>query len=152
MTVTLDVLAVVQGLGIAAVVALLLVLPWLAFLSLRRWVASRRYEIGDRRSMLRRWEEVEALIDAPGEMSPKLALIEADKLLDHALKMLAMPGETLGERLKFAQYKFPHLRAVWWAHKIRNQLVHEASYMLDRRLARKAVREYRRALQLIGAI
>ncbi|OIO51458.1 hypothetical protein COY93_01765 [Candidatus Uhrbacteria bacterium CG_4_10_14_0_8_um_filter_58_22] len=152
MTVTFDVLALGEGIGVAAVVVLTLVMLWLMFANLRHWLASRKYEIGDRSAMQRRWQEVESLLDAPGELSPKLALIEADKLLDHALKTLAMPGETLGERLKFAQYKYPHLRDVWWAHGIRNRLVHEASYRLDRHLARKAIHQFRKSLQSIGAI
>jgi len=152
MTVTFDLLALGEGIGVAAVIVLSLLLLWLMFVNLRHWLASRKYEVGDRSAMRRRWQEVESLLDAPGELSPKLALIEADKLLDHALKTLAMAGDTLGERLKFAQYKYPHLRDVWWAHKIRNRLVHEASYHLDRRLARKAVNQYRKSLQIIGAI
>ncbi len=152
MTVTFDILALLKGMGLVLMAALVAVLVWLTYVNFRRFVASRKYDLGDRNSMRNRWKEVESLLDAPGELSPKLAVIEADKLLDHALKAMAMPGDTLGERLKFAAYKYPKLREVWWAHKVRNQLVHEASYRLDRSLARKAVRSFRRALMLIGAI
>jgi hypothetical protein len=85
-------------------------------------------------------------------MGRKLAVIEADKLLDSALKSLAMPGMTLGERLKFAQYKYPELRDVWFAHKIRNQLAHEASFHLDAGMARSALKAFRRALERLGAL
>jgi len=152
MTVTFDILSLSKTVGIGLLVALLAVLIWLTYVNFRRFVASRKYEVGDRNAMRNRWKEVESLLDAPGELSPKLAVIEADKLLDHALKAMAMPGTTLGERLKFAAYKYPKLREVWWAHKVRNQLVHEASYRLDRGIARKAVRAFRKALTLIGAI
>lgn len=136
----------------ALIFALSAMLIWLIYVNLRRFAASRKYEVGDREAMRGRWKEVESLLDAPGELSPKLAVIEADKLLDHALKAMAMPGTTLGERLKFAAYKYPKLNEVWWAHKVRNQLVHEASYRLDRDIARKAVRAFRKALLMIGAI
>ena len=152
MTVTFDVAALAKFLVIAVAVGLVLTLIWLTFVNFRRFIASRKYEVGDREAMRQRWREVESLLDAPGEMSLKLALIEADKLLDHALKAMGMPGETLGERLKFAAYKYPRLQDVWWAHRVRNRLVHEASFRLDRGLARKAVAGYARALKLIGAI
>ncbi|MEA3249670.1 MAG: hypothetical protein U9Q03_04945 [Patescibacteria group bacterium] len=152
MTVTFNILEVSKGIGAVLLIALLVILFWLIYVNFRRFAASRQYEVGDRSAMRRRWKEVESLLDAPGELSPKLAVIEADKLLDHALKSMAMPGTTLGERLKFASYKYPKIREVWWAHKVRNQLVHEATYRLDRGIARKAVRSFRKALQLIGAI
>lgn len=152
MTVTFDLISLVKGVGLLVVVGFLAVLMWLTYVNFRRFVSSRKYEVGDRNAMRNRWKEVESLLSAPGELSPKLAVIEADKLLDYALKSMAMPGNTLGERLKFAAYKYPKLREVWWAHRVRNQLVHEASYHLDRSIARKAVRSFRKALQLIGAI
>lgn len=152
MTVTFNIIDLSRGIGMVLLGALLAVLIWLTYVNFRRFVASRKYEVGDRNAMRNRWKEVESLLDAPGELSPKLAVIESDKLLDHALKAMAMPGTTLGERLKFAAYKYPKIREVWWAHKIRNQLVHEASYRLDRGIARKAVRSFKKALQLIGAI
>jgi len=152
MTVTFDIIGLAKGIGMALFGVTLAVLLWLIYVNIRRFAASRQYDVGDRNAMRLRWKEIESLLDAPGELSPKLAVIEADKLLDHALKERAMPGTTLGERLKFAAYKYPKLREVWWAHKVRNQLVHEASYRLDRGMARKAVRSYQKALQLIGAV
>ncbi|MFA6603406.1 MAG: hypothetical protein WCT10_01035 [Patescibacteria group bacterium] len=118
----------------------------------RNFIASHRFERNDLEAMRRRWREIVVLLKAPGEVSHKLAIIEADKLLDQALKSLAMPGETLGERLKFVCYKHPELKEVWWAHRIRNQLVHEATYHLDGGLAYKAVKQYGRALRRLGAI
>lgn len=152
MTVTIDLASLAKFFVIAVVLVLVLVLIWLTFVNMKRFFASRQYDVGNREAMRRRWQEVESLLDSPGELSPKLAVIEADKLLDHALKSMAMPGETLGERLKFAAYKYPKLSEVWWAHRVRNRLVHEASYSLDRGVAKKAIRSFRNALKLIGAI
>jgi len=118
----------------------------------KSFFAGRGFEGTDREAMRARWTEIERSMESGGEMGRKLAVIEADKLLDHALKALAMPGATLGERLKFAQYKYPELRDVWWAHKVRNQLAHEASYHLDASMARNALKAFRKALHRLGAI
>jgi hypothetical protein len=63
-----------------------------------------------------------------------------------------MPGMTLGERLKMAQYKYPKLKNVWWAHKIRNQLVHEASFQLSTRMASQALDEFEKAFKILNLL
>lgn len=118
----------------------------------RRFIAARKFDSYDREAMHSRWEEIERMLDDHGEMQLKIAIFEADKLLDHALRSLSFPGNTLGERLRFAAYKYPKIRHVWWAHKVRNQLAHESSYHLDRAVARKAIRSFRRALEILGAV
>ena len=44
-----------------------------------------------------------------GKLGQKIAVIEADRLLDNVLKSLLIPGETMGERLKMAAYKYPRV-------------------------------------------
>jgi len=104
-----------------------------------------REEIG------RRWDEIER-IGAGSVMGGKMAIVEADKLLDTALKSMAIPGETLGERLKFAGYRYPELKKVWFAHRLRNQLVHETSFELSHAQAKKALADYRHALKTINVL
>lgn len=104
-----------------------------------------REQVQERWKMIRRTGE-------EGVMGAKLALMEADNLLDSALKSMAMPGTTLGERLKVACYKYQKLRDVWWAHKLRNQLVHESSFQLSQRQARKALDEFERALKVLNLL
>jgi hypothetical protein len=152
MTVTFDIVALISFLGKALFVAIVVGIVVLLWQKVRRFIAGRKYDPSDRAALQNRWAEIETMVQTPGEMSAKLAVIEADKLLDHALKALAFPGNTLGERLRFAQYKYPDLRNVWWAHKVRNQLAHEASYHLERGMAKRAVAEFRRALIRLGAI
>lgn len=106
----------------------------------------------DRGAIKSRWEEIERMTAAGGEMNLKMAVMEGDKLLDHALKAMAIPGVTLGERLKFAAYKYPNIRNVWNAHRLRNQLAHEASFYLDPSLAKKALREFKDALVLLNVL
>lgn len=152
MTVTIDILDAAQAIVIVVFAAVLAGIVALAFRRVRSFFRSRGFEAADRQGMRKRWSEIETMAGASGEMNRKLAIIEADKLLDHALKSLAMPGETLGERLKFAAYKYPRLNDVWWAHKVRNQLAHEATFHLDSAVAKKAIAAFRRALELLGAI
>lgn len=130
----------------------------LAFMLLRAlWRLLRRAFAPELRGMDRgaikaRWDEIERMAAAGGEMNLKVAVMEADKLLDHALKAMAIPGATLGERLKFAAYKHPKIRNVWNAHRLRNQLAHEASAYIDPSYARKAIRDFKDALKLLNVL
>lgn len=152
MTITVDLGLAVKWLvaalfaGVGAFIAVMLVIK------VRHFFASLRFARTDREALRCRWREIENLLRSEGEMSRKMAVIEADKLLDLALKTLAMPGETLGERLKYAAYKYPRITRVWWAHRVRNQLAHESTFHLDAGVASKAVREFRAALEMLGAI
>lgn len=87
-----------------------------------------------------------------GVMGAKLAVIEADKLLDRVLKSMFMPGETLGERLKSAGYKYPNIRQVWGAHRLRNQLVHDAAFEIRISQAKGALRDYEKAFKTLNVM
>jgi hypothetical protein len=101
-----------------------------------------------REEIQERWQQIRNT-SQQGVMGAKLAIMEADTLLDSALKSMSMPGATLGERLKVAGYQYPKLRNVWWAHKLRNQLVHEATFQIGQRQASQAIDEYERALKIL---
>lgn len=81
----------------------------------------------------------------------QLAIFEADKLLDHALKNRGYPGETMGERLKAARGSFMNNDAVWHAHKLRNRLAHEQNVPLNGLTVDQALRGFRAALKDLGA-
>jgi hypothetical protein len=100
-----------------------------------------------REQVEKRWKQIMETSKMNGDMGLKLAIIEADNLLDAALKSLVMPGDTLGERLKSAGYKYPKIKNVWWAHKLRNNLVHDHSFRLNSGQAKKALNEFEKALK-----
>ncbi len=98
------------------------------------------------------WDDVEALINRNEDMSNKLAVMQADTVLDQALKLKHFPGETMALRLKFAQRKYRKLNNVWWAHKLRNTLAHELGGVLKGSEARSAVATFKAALIDLGAL
>jgi len=100
----------------------------------------------------KRWNQIEELLSRREDISWKLAVLEADKLLDHSLKAMGFGGVSLGERLKLAAYRHPKIRNVWPAHITRNKLAHEASYSLGQGAARQAVSQFKKALQELGVL
>ena len=137
------------GLFIAAVVVVI-VLGIAVYRFLR---LLRRPELHgtSREQILKRWEQIEHT-STQGIMGAKLAIIEADKLLDQVLRSMAMPGQTLGERLKSTAYRYPNIRQVWGAHRLRNQLVHDTSFELGARQGRQALDDYKAALKVLNVM
>lgn len=80
---------------------------------------------------------------------PKQALIEADKLLDFALKRKGYQG-SLGDKLRAAEKLFSSIDAVWEAHKLRNRAAHEVGFVLTENQARSAVSSIKKGLVDLG--
>ncbi|MDO8617344.1 MAG: hypothetical protein Q7N87_00385 [Candidatus Uhrbacteria bacterium] len=105
----------------------------------------------NRKKILEIWHEIEKTA-AQSQMGGKMAIIEADKLLDKVLRSMFMPGETLGERLKAAAYKYPNIRKVWGAHRLRNQLVHDTSFEISSRQIKSALHDFQSALKTLNVM
>jgi hypothetical protein len=91
---------------------------------------------------MERWNKVSALFMSPNESDWRVAVIEADSMLDEFIATLGYPGNNMGERMKNMDRRyFPTLDLAWDAHKIRNRIAHDGmNYHLsdrDKEIARK---------------
>lgn len=98
----------------------------------------------------RKWLELLARVKTHEGMV--LAVIDADKLLDEALRRRGFRGKTMGERLVSAQKILTDNDAVWFAHKLRNRLVHEPDTRLREKDAKSALAGFRQGLKDLGAL
>lgn len=96
------------------------------------------------------WMQLLARVKTPEGMV--LAIVDADKLLDQALKKHHFKGKTMGERLVSAQRMISDNDAVWYAHKLRNRLVHEPNVRLKKKEAQTALAGFRQGLKDLGAL
>ena len=99
-----------------------------------------------------RWLKIENSLVKGQRQTYNLAVLNADKLLDRALIELGLPGKTMGERMKRISDRFTKVNAVWYAHKLRNQIAHEPDFELDYDEASRALAAFRQALKDLGAI
>ncbi len=81
-----------------------------------------------------------------------LAIINADKLLDEALKKLKYKGKTMGERMVAAQHDISDNDGMWYGHKLRNKLVHEDIKNLKKKDVMTALIGFREALKDLRAL
>lgn len=84
----------------------------------------------------------------------KLAVIEADSMLEGLMNQLGFKGETLGEKLKSAtQDKFKSLSSAWEVHTIRNRIAHEGlAFELSQHEAKRIISIYEKIFREFGFI
>lgn len=82
----------------------------------------------------------------------QFAVLNADKLLDTALRERGVAGETMGERLKASKSVLRDIDSVWRAHKLRNRIAHEDGQKIGKRQCAEALKIFKRALADLGAL
>jgi hypothetical protein len=97
-----------------------------------------------------KWAELQKLCGSKATWSE--AIINADKLLDDALKKKRFGGKSPGERLVAAQRKFTDNDSIWFAHKLRDKIKVEPKIKLRERDVKNALLGVRQALKDIGAL
>jgi len=100
-----------------------------------------------------KWQTIKNRLETGLEPEAKLAIIEADKILDDTLNRMGFGGETLGERLeKLTAVSLPNIEEVRQTHRIRNNIIHDPTYRLDLEEAKKAIAIYEKALTNLQAL
>ncbi len=73
-----------------------------------------------------RWGNIVELFESDKESDWRMAIIEADAILEEFITQLGYTGDTFGEKLKnIDPGNFPALQQAWDVHLIRNKIAHE---------------------------
>lgn len=122
----------------------------LALLGMVSFLIKRPKKQLDKSYYRRKWRELQKLCSKSDTWA--LAIIQADSLLDRALKKKHFKGKTMGERLVSAQRSLTNNDGVWYGHKLRNQLVHQIDMDLREKDVKRALLSFCEALRDLGAI
>lgn len=97
----------------------------------------------------RKWERVLLHIESDNPGDWRLAVLEADILLDEVVGTMGLTGDTLGERLMAVeQSDFTTINKAWEAHKMRNAVAHQGGdYILTQREARRTIDLYKQVFE-----
>lgn len=99
------------------------------------------------------WEEVRAHLRSNNPANWKLAVIEADKMLNEALNKLGYLGVSVGDKLKtIPPGLLASIEDAWLAHKVRNQIAHEQNFELTQYEAEQAINHYERVFKEIDLL
>lgn len=96
------------------------------------------------------WKELQRLL-ADKKAWPQ-AIMDADRLLDEALKKKRIRGKGIGERLVKVQRILTDNDGVWFGHKLRNKIEHEPNMKLKEADVKQALLGIRQALKDLGAL
>jgi hypothetical protein len=120
-------------------------LRWLFFQDLTEFITRRPF--GAKR-ITRNWGKILARLESGTESEWKLAVIEADDMLDSSLRRMGYLGQNLEERLqKLTSATLPNIEQVHLAHQTRNNIVHDPDFHLTQDEARKTMDVYSQAFR-----
>lgn len=122
--------------------------------ALRHAEKEKKSEAMEAVSKNERWRQVLYLLFSTSPNDWKLAVIEADTMLEILMGELGYKGENLGEKLKSAGEKnFRHLGTAWEVHTIRNRVAHEGSvFELSHHEAKRVIALYEQIFREFGYI
>lgn len=105
------------------------------------------------RKMTERWLKTQARLETAQEAEYKLAVIEADSMLEEALKRMSFPGATADERLQNLSIAIvANVEEVQQAHALRNNVVHDPNFRLSLDDAKKTLSAFEKAFQSLDLI
>ncbi len=96
-----------------------------------------------------RWQQVRARVSTDNPDDWRLAILEADIMLDELLNTLGYAGESIADKLKGARPEsFRSIEDAWEAHKVRNAVAHQGSdFALSKRVAQETVARFGRVFE-----
>ncbi len=102
--------------------------------------------------ILKHWTSIVHRANTGSPENLRWAVLEADSLVDLALKELRLPGDTMADRLaNFRSEQIKSLDKLWDAHRLRNELAHTPGFKLSAKQAEKALIAFRDFLKEIKA-
>jgi hypothetical protein len=105
------------------------------------------------KKLYKQWQKIKIRLESGLESEYKLAVMEADSLLDDVLRAMGIAGETLGEKLeKVTDATLPNMNKLLETRKIRNSIVHDPGYKLTLDESRSAVEVYEKSLADLQAL
>jgi len=114
------------------------------------WVRERVYanQVAYGQPENQRWEKILERLKKGDEANLKLAVIEADTLLDDIFKKIGLPGKNMDERLgQITQTEIKSVDKIWETHKIRDRIVKNSEIRISFEEAERAVGNIETALK-----
>ena len=97
------------------------------------------------------WKEIRIAITSSDVSQLKLAIIEADTIIEDILRLNNLAGETMAALLSEASlHGVIGTGKLWRFHRIRNSLVHDTAFKLDLKTARDILQEVDEILKIWG--
>lgn len=127
---------------------LILKSTWLERRFLEDWTEFFIYRPLGLKKTFKDWAKISKRLEVGQEADYKLAVIEADGLLNDVLSKMGYGGETIVDRLKQIDSAIlPNIDKALEVHKIRNNIVHDPDYQLTLVQATEILKVYEESLR-----
>ncbi len=139
---------VISSFFLLSIIILLLRSSWMKdryLEALTEFVTYRPFGV---KETFKQWNKIVKRLETDREAEYKLAVIEADGLLESVLERMGYKGDNFVQRLEQIDPSvLPNLEEVWKAHKTRNNIVHDPDYRLILAQAKTMLEIYEKALR-----
>ena len=101
--------------------------------------------LASKNTLIKRFEAILARLNTDNPSQYKVALLEADAFADEILDGIGYKGATMTEKLEAVKGGQLQTKDILMAaHEVRNQIVHDAKFVLSREEAERHLEEYRK--------
>ncbi|MGW8185187.1 MAG: hypothetical protein ACWGHO_03720 [Candidatus Moraniibacteriota bacterium] len=133
-------------------IVLLLVLRGVG-VDIRDTIKGSQMPLTSKKKIQKRWQEIENRLKLEDNMQNKIAILEADKLVDEILLNIGYKGSNMKERLDKANAnQIEEIDNLIEAHDIRNKIIYDNNFYLDNEESQRVIRLYREFLDNLEII
>ena len=143
---TLEVFSVVISLILVYGIVYCVIRSNFLILQSEKWSDFLNIKNVSRRRSLRAWKHILKKIHSKDELQWKLAIMEADKILDEILKMAGYKGETMDDRLKLlTKAQLTNLDDIKNTHRVRQQISQNPDFKITQEEVSGIIKVYHQA-------
>lgn len=103
---------------------------------------------GGKKKLAKKWNLIRAKLETGQDSQYKIAIIEADGIIDSLIKRMGYGGENMGERLDNVPFgQLDHIEELKKAHEVRNRIIHDDSFVIDKKSAEETMSLYEEFLK-----
>ncbi len=133
------------------IIVLLFKTSWLKYRVLENLMEFTTYKPAIAKGPMRKWSKVVKKLESGEESEYKLAIIEADDLLEDTLNKADYKGKTLEEKLnQLDPLIVQNTNEIKEVHKVRNNIVYNPEYKLTLEEAKRVIGVYEKTFHSLG--
>jgi hypothetical protein len=103
---------------------------------------------GGKKKLAKKWNLIRARLETGQNSQYKVAIIEADDIIDSLIRRMGYKGENMGERLDdVPSGQLDHIEELKQAHEVRNRIIQDDNFTLDRKSAEETMALYEEFLR-----
>ena len=136
----------------SSIVFFLLKTSWLKHRMVENLTEFITYKPLGKGRLAKEWGKIESRLDSGKEAEYKMAIIEADNILDEVLERMGYKGDSITDRLKQINSSvLENIDKVWEAHRVRNNVVHDPDFKVTKDKTEEVLGVYKKSLENLEA-